>query len=326
MKQSLLAAAFLSAVFFLWKMETGKQEPAVRLTANDHQFSFVRSLEGTSIDGNVSESNDGNLLISAELKRLFDYYLSAMGEKSLPEIRAQIEKILDQKLKPNAAQQAKQLLNRYIAYKQALVNLETDTLHANANANVDANDMLTAVKNKWDSMRHIRSQFFSDKEIQAMFGFDDTYDQDALARMAISQDKNLNEAQKKEKLQALDTSMSPELREAKTAPYQVIRLTEQSEKMRREGASDDEIYRMRAAATSPEAANRLAQLDQETNEWNKRINQYLTQRKQLALDQTNTDSNEQQSQRQQQLQQQQLQQLRNHYFTAQEQARLAAYE
>ena len=315
MKQSLLAAAFLSAVFFLWKMETGKQEPAVRLTANDHQFSFVRSLEGTSIDGNVSESNDGNLLISAELKRLFDYYLSATGEKSLPDIRAQIEKTLDQKLKPNAAQQAKQLLNRYIAYKQALVNLETDTSHA------DANDMLTAVKNKWDSMRHTRSQFFSDKEIQAMFGFDDAYDQDALARMAISQDKNLTEAQKKEKLQALDTSMSPELREAKTAPYQVIRLTEQSEKMRREGASDDEIYRMRAAATSPEAANRLAELDQETNDWNKRINQYLTQRKQLALDQTSANSNEQESKLQQQ-----LQQLRNQYFTTQEQARLAAYE
>ena len=170
-------------------------------------------------------------------------------------------------------------------------------------------------------MRHTRSQFFSDKEIQAMFGFDDAYDQDALARMAISQDKNLTEAQKKEKLQALDTSMSPELREAKTAPYQVIRLTEQSEKMRREGASDDEIYRMRAAATSPEAANRLAELDQETNDWNKRINQYLTQRKQLALDQTSANSNEQESKLQQQ-----LQQLRNQYFTTQEQARLAAYE
>ena len=312
-----LVAILFATTFPLWRIGFNKQESTIHLTTNEHQFSFVRSLEGTSIDGDISQNKDGSLQVSAELKRLFDYYLSATGEKSLPEIRLQIEKVLDQRLKPNAAQQAKQLLNRYIAYKQALVSLEQGTSPINTGINTSTNDLLSTVKNKWDSMRLLRSQYFSEKESQTMFGFDDAYDQDALARIAISEDKSLTEAQKKEKLHTLDSAMPPELREAKNATYQVIKLTEESEKMRREGASDDDIYRMRAAATSPEAANRLAQLDHDTNDWNTRINQYLQQRKQLGLDQSDANSNEQQSQ---------LQQLRNHYFTMQEQQRLTAYE
>ncbi len=65
-------------------------------------------------------------------------------------------------------------------------------------------DILSAVNKKWLSMRQLRSQFFSEKEIQAMFGFDDAYDQDALSRLAISQDKTLSDAERRNQLQTLD--------------------------------------------------------------------------------------------------------------------------
>ena len=209
--------------------------------------------------------------------------------------------------------QAKQLLVQYIAYKKALVGLEQD----GATKTQASDTLLTSVRNRWQRMHQLRAQFFSEKEIQAMFGFDDVYDQDALERMAIDQDATLTSAQKKEKLAALDAAMSPELREAKSAPYQVVRLQEQTEKMRRDGASEDDIYRLRAAATSPEAANRLAEVDRETNDWNARIQRYVNQRQQLGLASSAALTSEQQTQ---------LQQLRNTMFTAQEQKRLPAYE
>ncbi len=87
--------------------------------------------------------------------------------------------------------------------------------------------------------------------------------------------------------------------------------------MRNEGASEDDIYRMRAAATSPEAANRLAQLDRDNDDWNKRISLYLENRKQLISSPTKASDDDQKNA---------LQQLRNKYFTSQEQRRLAAYE
>ena len=309
-----LLAVMLVAAFFSMKIfKPDNENQKIHLTTDDHQFAFVHSLEGTIADGAIQEDRDGNLQLDAELKRLFDYYLSAIGEKNLPEIQSQIEKILDQKLQVKAAAQAKELLKRYITFKQALVELEK-----NASKSVSANtDLFSAVNNKWQNMRQLRSQFFSEKEIQAMFGFDDAYDQDALSRLAISQDNTLTDAEKRRKLQILDKNMPADLKAAKDAPYQVIRLEEQAKKMRNDGASEDDIYRMRAAATSPEAANRLAQVDRDINDWNSRINEYLEQRKQLISSPTNTSDNDQQSA---------LQQLRNKYFTSQEQRRLAAYE
>ena len=309
-----LLAVMLVAAFFSMKIfKPDNENQKIHLTTDDHQFAFVHSLEGTIADGAIQEDRDGNLQLDAELKRLFDYYLSAIGEKNLPEIQSQIEKILDQKLQVKAAAQAKELLKRYITFKQALVELEK-----NASKSVSTNtDLFSAVNNKWQNMRQLRSQFFSEKEIQAMFGFDDAYDQDALSRLAISQDNTLTDAEKRRKLQILDKNMPADLKAAKDAPYQVIRLEEQAKKMRNEGASEDDIYRMRAAATSPEAANRLAQVDRDINDWNSRINEYLEQRKQLISSPTNTSDNDQQSA---------LQQLRNKYFTSQEQRRLAAYE
>ncbi|MBC3861093.1 lipase chaperone [Undibacterium jejuense] len=313
----LLAVMIVTAFFSLHFFKPDNKNQEIHLTADDHQFAFVHSLEGTNADGDIQQNKDGDLQLDAELKRLFDYYLSAIGEKSLPEIQSQIEKILDQKLQAQAARQAKELLKRYIAFKQALVDLEK-----NASSTLSTNDnLLSAVNNKWQSMRQLRSQFFSEKEIQAMFGFDDAYDLDALSRLAISQDKTLTDAERRNKLQTLDKNMPADLKAAKDAPYQVIRLEDQAKKMRNEGASEDDIYRMRAAATSPEAANRLAQVDRDINDWNGRVSQYLEQRKQLTSSPTNASDNDNDNDKQRA-----LQQLRNKYFTSQEQRRLAAYE
>ena len=57
--------------------------------------------------------------------------------------------------------------------------------------------------------------------------------------------------------------MPTTLREEKQAPYRVLLLEENVAKMRAQGASDDDIYRLRASSTTPEAAARLADLDRD---------------------------------------------------------------
>ncbi|MDE2429345.1 MAG: lipase chaperone [Burkholderiales bacterium] len=308
----LLTATLSVAVFFLFLMPQFQgEEKRIHLQKSDHLFSFVRSMEGTSSDGGGTQDADGALVVDVELRLMFDYYLAAIGEKSLDAIRAEIGKVLDRQLGVRAAAEAKDLLSRYISYKQALVDVEK------ANKPTDApRNMVDAIRQRWQSMQQIRQQFFSEKENQAMFGFDDAYDMDALARLEISQNAALSADQKKERYKSLDESMSPELREAKLAPYQVIRLEEQTQKLRAEGASDDDIYRMRAAATSPEAAARLADLDRDEAQWKNRIASYLAQRKQISQ---MTGQNEDQKQVA-------LQQVRDQFFNRDEQKRLPAYE
>jgi lipase chaperone LimK len=264
-------------------------------------FAFVRSMEGTRPDGEVRADPDGELVVDAELGHLFDYYLAGLGEKDLQAIRAEIERELDRRLKPGAAAKAKRLLASYLDYKRALVGLESGLKQGS--------DMASAARARRDGMQKLRLQFFTPREIAGLFGFSDAYDADALARIEISQDPKLSVAQRADKLAALDQHLSPAMREEREAPTRVIRTEEAVQQLRAKGATDDEVYRLRAAAFSPEGASRLAELDRDEAAWKKRIALYLAERSQLAPGAVDA-----------------VQQLRDKYFSPEEQRRLPAYE
>jgi lipase chaperone LimK len=264
-------------------------------------FAFVRSMEGTRPDGDVRADPDGDLVVDAELGHLFDYYLAGLGEKDLQAIRAEIERELDRRLKPGPAAKAKRLLASYLDYKRALVGLESGMAQGTA--------MAAAARARLAGMQKLRAQFFTPKEIAGLFGFSDAYDADALARIEISQDPKLSVAQRAEKLAALDQKLSPAMREEREAPTRVIRTEETVQQLRAKGATDDEVYRLRAAAFSPEGASRLAELDRDEAAWKKRIQIYLAERSQLAPGALAA-----------------VQQLRDKYFSPEEQRRLPAYE
>jgi lipase chaperone LimK len=273
-------------------------------------FSFVRSMEGTVSDGVITQSSEGELVVNVELRLLFDYYLAATGEKNLKDIVMEIEGVLDKKLSPRASAQAKNILARYITYKQALAEVEKKQAGSTKNA-------ISAMRDRFLAMQDLRQQFFNKKENQAMFGFDDLYDMDALARLEIDQNSTLTRVEKQQQTAALDAAMSPSLREAKEAPYQVVRLDQRARELRAHGASEDDVYRMRATATTHESAARLAEVDREEAQWKNRISNYLaeTNRVKNALAGRNVDE-----------QQAALQQIRDHSFTREEQKRLGAYE
>ncbi|PXX38512.1 lipase secretion chaperone [Undibacterium pigrum] len=308
------ATALVVAVFFIFtSLQTEEQSAPIKQRKMDNSFDFVRSFEGTAQDGNLSRDGGSELQVSAELRLLFDYYLTATGEKQLPEIRAEIERVLDQKLSAQAALQAKNLLARYIQYKQALVSVETNA----QNISMNKTSMAAAARQRWSAMQQTRQRFFSEKENQAMFGFDDAYDMDALNRMDVAENTSLNPEQKQAQLQALDDALPAALREEKNAPYQVIRLEEQASQLRANGASDADIYNMRATATSPEAATRLAEVDREEAIWKARIQQYQEQKNKLNTEMAFHSATEKQAA---------LDQVRKQYFNADEQRRLPAYE
>ncbi len=206
------ATALVVAVFFVFtSLKSESNNEPIKQRKSDQSFDFVRSFEGTTRDGNISQSDMSQLQVSAELRLLFDYYLAATGEKKLPEIRAEIEKVLDQKLSGNAALQAKNLLARYIQYKEALVSVE-----ANAqNISAGKTSMASAARQRWSAMQQTRQRFFSEKENQAMFGFDDAYDIDALNRLDVAENASLTTEQKQAQLKALDDALPAALREEK---------------------------------------------------------------------------------------------------------------
>lgn len=266
-------------------------------------FAFVPSMAGTRPDGAVRASADGRLEVNAELAYLFDYYLAGLGERPLEAIRTEIIRELERRLRPAPAAEAKRLLDAYLAYKRALVDVERG-LPAQADPALRARQRLTA-------MQQLRATYFSNEEIAGLFSASDAYDIDAIARLEINSDDSLSEAQRKQKLAALDAALPQKVREEKEAPTQVLRLEEAVSAARARGADDNEVYRLRSAALFPAAAARLADVDREEADWQRRIAAYQAQRRELLQSAAPAAA---------------LQQLRDSGFSADEQKRLPAYE
>lgn len=306
---SAIASLTIATYVFL---NTDTQSPVAAkekpLSDETNDFGSIRSFADTKVDGGVEANAENTLEVSLELRRMFDYFLAATGERPLPDIITDIESELKKKLQGSALQQAKALLGRYLSYKQKLFTFESESKKSSGNFYLDA-------KSRFEKNRALRREFFAPNEDLAFFKQDDEYDLDALQRLELHQNSSLTAAQKSAKEKALDEALSPELRDAKTAPYQVIRLEESVAQLRKNGATDDDVYRFRAAATSPEAAARLAQVDREDAEWRSRIAAYLQERNQVARSVANNP-----------VQERQLQQIRDKHFTEVEQKRLTAYE
>lgn len=107
------------------------------------------------------------------------------------------------------------------------------------------------------------------------------------------------------------------VRHSSPTPIDIAATEQEAQRMRSQGASEDDIYRMRAHALSTEAAARLAEMEHAESTWQHRIHTYLSERERLLAAQSQRDSA---------LATESLRQLRNTYFSAEEQERLAAYE
>jgi len=308
-----LAASALAAAGALALWAGGIGAPPVPATAAGARLApqpaaatpppFVPSMAGTRPDGLPEAAAGAALKVDAELRHLFDYYLSALGEADLPAIRAGIERELERRMAPAAATEAKRLLGQYLSYKRALAEAERAQGTPAA-----ATSFAAAARNRLLAMQQLRKRYFSPTEAAGLFGDTDARDQDAIARLELVDDKTLSPAQRLQRMADLDRQLSAALQEERSAPQRVLNVEQQVETARKGGAGEDELFRLRAAAFDPQAASRLAQLDREQADWLRRIAAYRSASAGMAGNPAA------------------LQQLRDSLFTSFEQKRLGAYE
>ncbi len=275
-------------------------------TVSDAAPGTASSLAGTTPDGAATATPDDTLELDPALLRMFDYYLTTVGEHPASAIQVQVDRELDGQLAPRAARQAKDLFARYLLFKTAL------KAQRPAPPTGRSVDMLRAGLRM---MLALRDTYFNAAESRALFGLQDAEASAALARMSIEQDPVLDEQQRRERLTALDSRLPASVRAQREAPLAIVHLEQAAQQIRAQGGSEDDVYRMRAAATSPEAANRLADVDRDEAAWKARIAAYQAQRGAVASA-PGDDADRQAA----------MNELRSKLFTPEEQRRLAAYE
>jgi lipase chaperone LimK len=301
-----LAVGSLAAIVWSGLPAAAPRADAPAPAAREASTVATTSLAGTTPDGGARATADDALVLDPSLIRLFDYWLTTVGEQPIASIRSQVEHDLDGRLGPRAARQAKDLFARYLQFKEAL------------KAQRPAKPVGRSVDMLRDGLRRmqsLRASYFSESESLALFGPQDAEASASLARMAVEQDPSLDAAQRKQRLAELDARLPASVREAREASLSVVHLEESAQQIRAAGGSEDDVYRMRAAATSPEAANRLADVDREEAAWKARIATYQSQRG-AVLAAPGDEATHAAA----------MAELRNRLFTPDEQRRLAAYE
>lgn len=238
------------------------------------------SFRGTQIDGRLLVDESGNLIISQEIRNLFDYFLSAIGEEPLKVSVKRLHDYIASQLKQPAEGQAQALLTQYLDYKREVALLERDmpTLAS-----------LEAIRLRESAVKALRERIFSPEAYQAFFAQEEAYNQFNLQRLIISQDVSLDAAAKGAAIDRLRANLPEEL-QASVVPSLQEELQTQTSKLQAQGAAPEQIRAMRQQLVGTEATARLETLDQQLDVWKQRVAAYSAEKARIEAQRGLSDS------------------------------------
>ncbi len=217
---------------------------------------------------------DGNLIVNSDTHDLFEFYLSAMGEEPLEQILIRIRHDIEKQISGAAKDQAFLLLKNFVDYKIELSSLDTD-LKNTSNTTRSQLENLTLQK---AGVASLRAKYFTPNTYQAFFLQEERYDEFMLAQLAIQQNSELDALQKKQQLDALTNELPDDIKRVRQTVSRHAELYQDAQDMRNNGASNEDIYQLRANSLGDNAAMALAELDLKRSQWRQRLNQYAQQR------------------------------------------------
>lgn len=283
--------------------------------------SLPGTLEGTVMQQALAVDEQGDLRISNDLKRVYDYFLSTIEEEDLSIIINRIEEYLDYHLDEPALSQAKTNMNQYIALKKALFDFEverTESIKAimEQSGDIKGEAYLTLLKQQLDAQRDLRSLHLSPDTHDAFYGEEEVYDSYSLSRMEVKANKSLSAEEKQIRLAEIDAQAPHEIVESRRESQITDILKEKTQALKDAGASQQDVKALRTEMLGEEAAERFDALDQERANWNSRITDYLKSREAIL-------SNEGLSK---EAKQEQINTMRQNDFDLREQIRVGVYE
>jgi lipase chaperone LimK len=293
-------------------MRSSAHDMSAALTKSGLQSStalpFVsNSQQDTEVNCQLALDPSNHLIVNEQTRNCFEYFITQYGEKNIDQIKQDFKAYIEQGYKEPALKQILDLWNRYLNYRVQLGSLKEPSL---------SKEDPEYYRKIFGLMKNLRSQFFSDYEIEGLFGAENIYHEYTLNRMSIMADKSLNEVQKAQKLKELFAQLPEDWKENLEQLSKLEDLRKLTSEIKARGGSVEELRQMRINLVGVEATGRLEQLDQDRGNWKSRVNSYLEKRDGILK------SNMSQS-----AQQQAIQQLRDQQFSnSQEQLRLGAFE
>ena len=274
---------------------------------------FAPSLAGTDIDGNLQADADGNLVISIDIKDFFDYFFSAVGERSSEDVIAEIERQIHARLPAKAAAQALQMMQDYISYQEQMATLMQQPLIPAELQNYQyyAETMVST----FEQLRALRRQYFSPDTVDAFFGLEEAYGEYAVKTLQLQADTTLSDDDKVEKIAALESLLPQQMIDADRTARARAAVADSARSQFDAGASPESVKATLEQQFDEATASEIYSFYQREDRWRKRLDKFLTEKSALAAS-SMAESDRQRA----------LDELRKRQFSSEELARLASEE
>lgn len=240
-------------------------------------------LEGTDWSGQFRLGPDGHLIIDAEFADHINYVLQLSDTFTMADIRETLFRKASEELPADALAEAKLWIDRYLNYIEA----EADSLQQLRADTNQPSDM--QIDNALTERRLRRREFLGDEAATAIFSDEEAYEDYQLQLVKISKDKSLDATSRNALIEQAQASLPVQLREQEAATQSVVSYQNKLAELKQRGASTEELQNLRSQLFTPDAAERLAQVDAEQNQWESARKRYIEQRNALRADQSLTD-------------------------------------
>ncbi|EIK52255.1 lipase chaperone [Stutzerimonas stutzeri TS44] len=229
-----------------------------------------RSFNGTRIDGRLQQDAAGNLIIDGDVRRLFDYFLSASGAESLTHSVQRLRQYLAAQLPEPAQTQAQHLLDQYLDYKRELLALDSTARPQD----------LSALRERLAAVQALRARIFSQSAHQAFFASEEAYDRFTLERLAIQLEPGLDAKAKGAALDQLRATLPPELQDA-LVPQLQTQLRQQTAALQARGGDAGQLRQLRQQLVGNAATERLETLDRQRQAWQQRLSEFEQEKRRI---------------------------------------------
>lgn len=237
-----------------------------------------RSFNGTRIDGRLQQDAAGNLIIDGDVRRLFDYFLSAIGAEplthSVQRLRQYIDAQLPEPAQTQAQTQAQNLLDQYLDYKRELLALDSAARPHS----------LPALRERLAAVQALRARIFSQTAHQAFFANEEAYDRFTLERLAIQLEPGFDTNAKGAALDRLHAALPAELQDA-LVPQLQTQLRQQTAALQASGGDAAQLRQLRQQLVGNAATERLEALDRQRQAWQQRLAEFEQEKSRIERSQ-----------------------------------------
>ncbi|WP_394261239.1 lipase secretion chaperone [Moraxella boevrei] len=299
---------------------TGTQ-PIDTLPKTD-QKTTKSSLDGTQVDGEIIIDEHKSLVVTYGLRRLFDYFLTTQGELSLEQIHSKVTKYIESHTPEPASSQAIKIYYQYVDYLQQIADFEKNIASLQLNQIQEGKIDLSIVEQRQRQAYAIRQKIFDKPTQQAFFSQEDNLNNYNMAVIKTNQNNQLTPSERQKTLNELRQQYlqnvagdNEQLQQRLNNQQNINELIAETERLKQQGATAEQIRALRRKYVSEDAVSRLDEMDRQENDFLARIQAFEQQKQQIVTQYGDTAQSKMMIDELKQAQFSQTEQLRVDVFT-----------